>query len=507
MQINNIQKITSLINNWKNIILEKWLNDDNAIIFMKNFWINEEEKIHNLKFIWERLLNFFIENIDKDITINCKWCGFFTTKFVDFMYIKQIDIDEFISLMSIIKEKLIIICLNDLKLQIIIDTTFSKLNTLILRNYFDLTTKLLNEYQKVLNSTWPVAKTNINWIITFVNDEFCSLSWYSKDELIWEHFSFLPHPEEVENNFFESINLTIKSKKNWNWFVKSIKKDWTVYWVKSAIIPIIDENDNILECIWVRTDITDLELTRQNLHDSYEKLKELDAKKDEFLNIASHELRTPLTALKWYLSMILDWDFGKISTKICWIIEQSYENTLRLINIVNDMFDISRIETWTMIFNKDKVDIFKFLSSLCDDMKVVGKIRKSAFFCQIDEKLKWCLVETDFDKITQVISNLIINSFKFIDKKSWEVKLKADLEGNKVCIKVIDNGIWIAKDKLDKIFLKFYQVDSYVHRREEWLWLWLTLSQNILTNLWSEIFVKSEEWIWSEFYFYIEIIN
>ncbi len=77
-----------------------------------------------------------------------------------------------------------------------------------------------------------------------------------------------------------------------------MKKDGNPYWVKAIITPLLDENNEIVEYISVRTDITELELTKQKLKLSLEKQQELNIKKDEILNIATHELRTPLTAIK-----------------------------------------------------------------------------------------------------------------------------------------------------------------------------------------------------------------
>jgi len=80
--------------------------------------------------------------------------------------------------------------------------------------------------------------------------------------------------------------------------LKSRKKDGTYYRIKSTIVPIIDEHDNILEYMSVTVDISDMVIARENIKSSLEKLEELAAKKDDFINIVSHELRTPMSAIK-----------------------------------------------------------------------------------------------------------------------------------------------------------------------------------------------------------------
>lgn len=497
--------MSELLRQSKERILDSWMRSEEMIWFMYKFNISSEEIAYNMSFIWWKFLDLLVWCIEEWwCNVSNKW-WFFTTKFIDFMWIKKIQIYDFIDIMNSINISINLIKPLSLHKDVI-DWMLINMDNFLLRNYLDVTLKILNEYEKVINFSWPVAKTNINWIITFVNDEFCNISWYSRDELMNKHFSFLPHPM-WNDSIFDEINRTLDLKKNWTWNVKSVKKDWTVYWVKSAIIPIIDENNNVLEFIWVRTDITDLELTRLNLKESYDRLKELDRKKDEFLNIASHELRTPLTALKWYLSMIIDWDFWSVSSKTLPVLNQSYDNVLRLINIVNDMFDISRVEAWTMQFSFEKINIFDLLLRICEDMSIIAKQKNIAFISDISIDISNLFVSTDPEKLIQVIFNLITNAFKFVNDIDWKVILKSEMIDNKLSIKIIDNWIGIPKDKLDKIFTKFYQVDSYSQRREEWLWLWLTLSQNILKNLWSEIFVESEEWKGSIFYFNLDIID
>lgn len=84
--------------------------------------------------------------------------------------------------------------------------------------------------------------------------------------------------------------------------------------------------------------------------------------------------------------------------------------------------------------------------------------------------------------------------------------MKAKQIDDKVMIEVIDNWVWIPEDKLENIFSKFYQVDSYKQRKVEWLWLWLALCQTILKDFWSEVKVKSKLWEWSNFNFTLDLI-
>ena len=133
-------------------------------------------------------------------------------------------------------------------------------------------TQLLSEYKRVVDASSIVSKTDLKGVITYVNDQFCKISGYSKEELIGKPHNIVRHPN-MPKEAFEDLWSTIKDKKIWRGVVENLKKDGSSYFVKATIIPILDENDNIVEYIGLREDITDLieqekeieRLTAQNL--------------------------------------------------------------------------------------------------------------------------------------------------------------------------------------------------------------------------------------------------
>lgn len=124
--------------------------------------------------------------------------------------------------------------------------------------------KILSEYKKAVDSSVIVSKTDINGVITFVNDKFCEMSGYSPDELIGKSHNIVRHPD-VPDEVFKDLWEVILSKKIWHGIVKNRKKDKTAYIVQSTITPILDENGEIIEFIGVRHDITQLEELRDEL--------------------------------------------------------------------------------------------------------------------------------------------------------------------------------------------------------------------------------------------------
>ncbi len=117
--------------------------------------------------------------------------------------------------------------------------------------------KLLEEYKKVVDASSIVSKTDTKGIITFVNDEFCKIAGYSKEELLGKNHNIVRHPN-MPAAAFEGLWSTIKAKKIWKGLVENLKKDGGSYFVKATIVPVLDESDNIVEFIGLREDITDL---------------------------------------------------------------------------------------------------------------------------------------------------------------------------------------------------------------------------------------------------------
>ena len=132
-----------------------------------------------------------------------------------------------------------------------------------------------NTYQEAIENSNIVSKTDINGIITFVNDEFCKISGYSYDELIGQNHNIVRHPEVPTSNF-ETLWNTILSKKPYKATVKNLTKDNKTVYLNTTITPILDEKNEIKEFIAIRYDVTfEVEL-KKNLEQKEKELEELN---------------------------------------------------------------------------------------------------------------------------------------------------------------------------------------------------------------------------------------
>jgi len=133
---------------------------------------------------------------------------------------------------------------------------------------------LLKQYQMVVDSNSIVSKTDKNGFITYVNDAFCKISGYTKDELIGKNHNIVRHPDE-HHELFENLWETIKEEKQtWHGIIKNLRKDGTVYHVKATISPILDKNNSVIEYIALRDDISIIMNQQREFHHNITLLKE-----------------------------------------------------------------------------------------------------------------------------------------------------------------------------------------------------------------------------------------
>ncbi len=186
--------------------------------------------------------------------------------------------------------------------------------------------------------------------------------------------------------------------------------------------------------------------TRKKLAIAYEELKRIDIAKSEFMSMASHQLRTPLTSIKGYVSMLLEGDYGKVEEKHRKALNNVFQSSERLIKIVNDLLDVSRIELGKMELAKEKIKIEDLVLSSIEEMKRLKLVLKKPDF-PIPELL------ADSLKIRQVILNLIDNAVRYTDQGTVEVGFLK--KPNSIIIFISDTGDGLSNDEEKNIFSGF----------------------------------------------------
>jgi two-component system phosphate regulon sensor histidine kinase PhoR len=153
-----------------------------------------------------------------------------------------------------------------------------------------------------------------------------------------------------------------------------------------------------------------------------------------------------------------------------------------------------------MQYYDEMVDIIDLSQKLFNDLDIIARDK----WINLELIHKWDFIKKDLkidpNKLKQILINLINNALKFTNSGGTVRLIINDLWKN-ILFEVEDTWIWISKEKIDKIFDKFYQVDSYKHRTVEWLGLGLAISQHIIKHYRSKILVESIEWVSTKFFF------
>jgi len=178
----------------------------------------------------------------------------------------------------------------------------------------------------------------------------------------------------------------------------------------------------------------------------------LDKLKNEFVSVASHELRTPMTAIKSYLWMALEGQGGPLNEKQRYYLDRAYTSVDRLIKMVNDMLNISRIESGRLAIEIKSVDMKQLTQEVIDE--VTPRANELGLTVSLEQSESLPLVLADPDKIKEVLLNLIGNSLKFTPKDG-KIAISFIHKGDFIETTVLDTGAGIEAEDIPKLFQKF----------------------------------------------------
>jgi len=225
----------------------------------------------------------------------------------------------------------------------------------------------------------------------------------------------------------------------------------------------------------------------KDLADANKELKRLDESKSEFLSISSHQLRTPLTIIKGYSSMLLEGSFGKMTKPVKESVEKIFVSTERLINLVESLLNISRIEAGRIEFTIEPVDLTEVAKSMVNDFQTKAKARKLKLEFAAGEKVP--KVAADAQKIKDIVSNLIDNAIKYT--KKGEIMISLHQEGQSVVFASQDTGIGMDEEDIGRLFNKFTRGKDSAKVNTEGTGLGLYYARVLVENMGGRIWVES----------------
>lgn len=260
-------------------------------------------------------------------------------------------------------------------------------------------------------------------------------------------------------------------------------------WFEMHAVPYgLDEEGRATKLIGLRRDITDLKMTNE-LIELRDRAEESNRLKSAFLANMSHEIRTPLNAIVGFSNLIAQEDDPDEIAEYVKIIETNNELLLQLIN---DILDLSKIEAEQLDFNYSDVDIPALFRGL--EQTYVSRVKEGVeLICELPEGD--CFIHSEKNRLTQVISNFLSNACKFTSKGSIRMGYKP-MEGG-LRFYVLDTGKGIAPENIPNVFNRFAKFDAFVQGTG----LGLSISQSIIQHLGGEIGVESVLGEGTEFWF------
>ena len=312
----------------------------------------------------------------------------------------------------------------------------------------------LSQYKNAIEQSNIVSKTDINGIITFVNDEFCNIFEYSREELIGKNHNIVRHPD-VPKETFKNLWDTILAKKTYKATVKNLSKSGKTLYVNTTVIPILDKNKEIEEFIAIRYDVTkSIELTRQMQEkDRFLFQQSRLAAMGEMIGNIAHQWRQPLNELAITVYQMKKYFYaGKEEDEFL----ESYNHSKDVIKKMS-----STIDDFRNFFNPNK-ETKKFLvKNAIDEILglMQGTIQRHNLHVEV-ECDKSVAIDGHINEFTQVILNLINNSKdaynqRKIKNREIKITINRDNQGNAL-IRYSDNAKGIDEEIIDKIFDPYF---------------------------------------------------
>lgn len=382
--------------------------------------------------------------------------------------------------------------------------------------------------QAVEQSPAIIVITDILGAIQYVNPKFVETTGYHLAEILGQNLRIL---KSGYTSFSEYTNLwqTIIAGEEWHGEFHNKRKNGELYWEKASISPIKDPMGEITHFLAIKEDITyrkaseqllqknKLEIEAQNedyrelneelvrtndkLKEAKEQAEESDRLKSAFLANMSHEIRTPMNGILGFADLLKSPDLtGTEQQEFIHIIEKS---GARMLNIINDIVDISKIEAGLMKIEKTNSNVNDQIEYIYTFFKPEVEAKGMKLLFNNTLPASEAIIKTDREKLYAILTNLVKNAIKYSRKGTIELgynRVKKD-EHADLLFYVKDTGNGIPKDRQDVIFERFIQADVTDKKAMQGAGLGLAITKSYVEMLGGKIWLESEEGVGSTFFF------
>ncbi len=332
--------------------------------------------------------------------------------------------------------------------------------------------------------------TNKEGTTTFFNKAWLDFTGRERESInpdLWLH---LLHPDDQE----ACLNIFLQAFENHAKFEMEYRlrrHDGEYRWILDTGSPRLTSEGDFLGYIGSASDITPRKRAEEALRHTKDLAESANRAKSAFLANMSHELRTPLNAIIGFSDLMLKELFGPIENeKYSHYVNDINESGILLLNVINDVLDVSKAESGKLQISEEKVHIPQVIEAAVKMIEVKARDGELTLTQDFPENLP--LLLADERLVTQILINLLSNAVKFTPQ-GGDVTIHVEIDNdNRLNLSVIDTGIGIAKEDIPKVMASFEQLDNWMSRKHQGTGLGLPLVKSLIEAHQGEIFIDSE---------------
>ncbi|TWU01723.1 PAS domain-containing protein [Neorhodopirellula pilleata] len=301
-----------------------------------------------------------------------------------------------------------------------------------------------------------------------------------------ELFFSIVHPEDIDN-LKSDWQSAVDGTDSYDVEFRIVRSDGQVRWISGMGEVVRSHSGKVVKMYGVNWDSTSEHEQAAALRESEKRAQAASASKSAFLANMSHEIRTPMTAILGYTDLLQEFVLAAEAKQHLQTIRH---NGNYLLEIINDILDLSKIEAGKFEVERERFDPVRVIEDVRSVMDVRARESGLTLTVQYDGKLP-LVIESDAKRLKQILINLVGNAIKFTHEGRVNVRARFDSETKTLCFDVIDTGIGMTQQQLDRLFKPFSQGDSSVSRRFGGTGLGLAISQKLAELLGGEIVASS----------------
>lgn len=345
------------------------------------------------------------------------------------------------------------------------------------------TLKEVSYYKYALDQSAIVAITDQKGIITYINDNFCKISKYSREELLGQDHRIINsgyHPKE----FIRDLWVTIANGGIWKGELKNRAKDGTVYWVDTTIVPFLNDKGKPYQYVAIRADITQrkqaedeirrmneelekkiqdrtlmlretlmqLEASKNELTEALEKEKELSELKTRFVSTVSHEFRTPLATVLSSASLLAKYTKTEEQDKRDRHVLRIKDAVKHLNTMLEDLLSLNKLEEGLVATRHDIINCRQFMNDFVADMRELLQPGQHIIYNHTGATEAF----TDKNLCKNILINLVSNAIKF-SPEGAAIEINIHNKGSELVLSVKDHGIGISPEDQQHLFERFFR--------------------------------------------------